>query len=154
MRTQRGGNDMTNVKIPDLPVPPKAHFTDSALLEIPHIKSDPVILSGGKKKRTAGKKPAAKTGKPGKPGKKGGALVDDIKNLAVPFAILLAKQGLDGMFNKKAEKKTTVKATAKRSAKSATGGSGCSSCATKTGGSAKNRYAQLSAEIDKFLSNY
>lgn len=39
--------------------------------------------------------------------KEGGALMDDIKNLAVPFAILLAKQGLDGLFTDKKDKKTT-----------------------------------------------
>lgn len=33
--------------------------------------------------------------------KDGGALVDDIKNLAVPFAILLAKQGIQSMYERK-----------------------------------------------------
>jgi hypothetical protein len=36
---------------------------------------------------------------------KGGSLMSDVRNLAVPFAILLAKQGLDSMFEKKKVKK-------------------------------------------------
>ena len=156
MRKQRGGNDTADVKIPDLPVP-KAQFTDSALVDIPEVTAD--VLSGGAKKKAAaakkspaGKKADAKKSPVGKKAK-GGALVEEIKGLAVPFAILLAKQGLDGMFNKKTEKKA-ASASAKRSVKSAKGGSGCSSCAKVAGGAPKNRYAQLSAEIDKFLSNY
>uniref|UniRef100_A0A6C0BF39 Uncharacterized protein n=1 Tax=viral metagenome TaxID=1070528 RepID=A0A6C0BF39_9ZZZZ len=50
---------------------------------------------GGRRKST--KKPAA-----GK--KSGGAIMDDIKNLAVPFAILLAKEGLQSMFDDKKDK--------------------------------------------------
>ena len=45
--------------------------------------------------------------------KQGGNLVSDIQNLAVPFAILLAKQGLEGVFKSKPEK--PVKATKKPS---------------------------------------
>jgi len=51
-------------------------------------------MTGGKKARRVTKKPC----------KKGGALLDDVKNLAVPFAILLAKQGLTQMFEKNRKK--------------------------------------------------
>ena len=47
------------------------------------------------------KKPAKSVKSSSKKTKKGGALVDDIKNLAVPFAILLAKQGVQTLFEKK-----------------------------------------------------
>ena len=113
---------------------------------------DTLALSGGAKgkKKAAAKKPAGK--KPA--AKKGGALVDDVKNLAVPFAILLAKQGLEGMFKKK-EKKPSAAVSARR--RSAAGGS-CSTCATvptaQAGGAKVNRYKQLSDEIDRFLAKY
>lgn len=51
--------------------------------------------------------------------KKGGAVMDDIKNLAVPFAILLAKQGLEGLFNNKTTKEVGVSASPKKTVKSA-----------------------------------
>lgn len=46
--------------------------------------------------------------------KQGGSLVADIQNLAVPFAILLAKQGLESVFSKsKPEKPSSAKKTSK-----------------------------------------
>lgn len=86
--------------------------------------------------------------------KQGGSLVSDIQNLAVPFAILLAKQGLDGVFGKSkpekpvaAKKKTTRPSSAKAAPaskpasaqrrKTITGGSGKASTSEKFGGSGK-----------------
>lgn len=68
---------------------------------------------GGKKRRVSHKKPASKKVVKSKPVAKkpapkkvshshhGGDLITDIKNLAVPFAILLAKQGIVDVFSKK-----------------------------------------------------
>ena len=107
---------------------------------------------------------------------KGGAILDDVKNLAVPFAILLAKQGLQHMFdntkneNKKSalqkseSKSTSSKSPARQSParKSVKVGGSCGSqCATaaqKKGGSSsdavKVRFEKLSKEIDSFLQKY
>lgn len=73
--------------MPEMPTMPKTNFVGSET-----AVTKPMM--GGKKK-VAKKSPAKKTTK------KGGALMDDVKNLAVPFAILLAKQGLQTMFDRK-----------------------------------------------------
>lgn len=143
-KTQRGGEPVAEVAPPAAdPVEPRFESYE-----------DTLALSGGAKKKAAAKKPAAKKPAAKKPAaKKGGALVDDVKNLAVPFAILLAKQGLEGMFKKK-EKKASAAVSVRR--RSAAGGS-CSSCATvpaQAGGAKVNRYKQLSDEIDRFLAKY
>lgn len=138
------------------------------------------IFSGGAKKSNKTKAP--KEPKPTKPvkaakaKKDGGALVDDIKSLAVPFAILLAKEGLETMFKKKnnSKSKSAVGGMSKpigtmdgggncsmrKSGGGKTvGGSSCGSCSVKpmggaTAASQRERYTQLSDEIDKFLSKY
>lgn len=150
-KTQRGGEPVMEV------APPSTDVME------PRFESyeDTLALSGGAKKGAAkGKKTAAKSKKPAaakgkKPAsKKGGALVDDVKNLAVPFAILLAKQGLEGMFKKKEKKSSSAAVSVRR--RSAAGGS-CSTCATvpaQAGGAKVNRYKQLSDEIDRFLAKY
>jgi hypothetical protein len=120
---------------------------------------DVVALSGGRKKRVV-KKPVAAADKKkpvaDKKKKKGGALVDDMKNLAVPFAILLAQQGLKGMLNKNNDSKrpASSRSASSRSNKSKSGGSGCSSCAATPLAGGASRYAKLSEEIDKFLAKY
>lgn len=53
-------------------------------------------------------KPKSST-KPKTPKKQGGALVNDVKNLAVPFAILLAKEGLSKYFDESKATKDTKK---------------------------------------------
>ena len=129
---------------------------------------------GGRRKST--KKPAA-----GK--KSGGAIMDDIKNLAVPFAILLAKEGLQSMFDDKKDKigvasdspkSTSAKSTSARStsARSTSAskktspkkqdGGNCASCQQpQMGGNNKKRnesmkqnYALLAKRIDEFLAKY
>lgn len=81
--------------------------------------------------------------------KKGGGLVEDIQKLAVPFAILLAKQGVQAMFEKENVQQTNGNvavaspANAVKNAKNANakkspakggykkkqaGGSGCTAC--------------------------
>jgi hypothetical protein len=145
---------------------PKAFFTSPSTTgasDPTSVGPSDIVLSGGKAKRAkkpaakpAAKKPAAK--KPA--GKKGGSLAHELKSLAVPFAILLAKQGLDGMFDsKKSSSKKAIEATSSSSKRKAAVGGGCSSCATPppmAGGSksGKSRYAQLAKEIDEFLSKY
>jgi hypothetical protein len=154
-RKQRGGNPEEPVlESQPMPEPPKDPFMDS------------LVSGGGKKKKAAAaKKPVAKKPASAKKSssKKGGALVEDIKNLAVPFAILLAKQGLEGMMGKKKEEKKPPAMAAKASKTASVRrrvaeGGDCTSCtrtSTSTGGSSmKSRYAQLSKEIDAFLSKY
>ena len=123
------------------------------------------VCDGGARRKKGGAKPAKGKGK----GKKGGALMDDIKNLAVPFAILLAKQGLEGMFSSK--KSATAKASASTGAtgaiknrkKTMTGGS-CGCAANKQDGgkakkggaskSSKKSNMSLTESIDNFLRKY
>ena len=113
-----------------------AESTMSKFVDMSKMPSMPG-MTGGKKtkkvvKKPAGKKPAAKKTK------KGGALMDDVKNLAVPFAILLAKQGLQSMFDKKKAKKggevelsasSASKVSSQRRRSTIAGGSCGSQCA-------------------------
>lgn len=107
--------------------------------------------------QAGGKKPVKKLRKsPPKPSKakKGGALVDDMKNLAVPFAILLAKYGIESMTDKPKDKPAAKK----------TKGGDCKTCEpgldkkkkTKKGGDPemKKRFTQVANEIDAFLAKY
>ena len=171
---QTGGNDMPTIKydmpqLPEVAQIPKAHFIDNTMTPIPRL-----TVSGGKarKKFPAGKaKPAAsakvKAAAKGKPAakKKGGSLAEDIKSLAVPFAILLAKEGLDTMFNgknKSAKASMSASKPASGRKKTAVGGQkggACGSCSTNlptVGGGAreKSRYASLANDIDMFLRKY
>lgn len=96
--------------------------------------------------------------------KKGGAIVDDVKNLAVPFAILLAKEGLSKMFPKNTKSSSQVKssvspASASKSSSSRrrttmTGGSCNLGCTAQTGGQAAKQLFELQTEIDRFLQKY
>ena len=128
---------------------------------------DPISLSGGKGRKKA----------------QGGALMNDISNLAVPFAILLAKQGLQHMYKKdKLEEGKTAKSKSAKSAKEAksaksaketksrrkssvravSGGSCGSQCASsqQSGGNPKsikevqNRFKKISEDIDQFLRTH
>jgi len=104
---------------------------------------------------------------------KGGDMLSDIGNLSVPFAILLAKQGLESMFhNKEKIKKKTkdikekIKGKLTKSKKGGNCGSTCSaSISPLTGGNkeetntlrskqVKDRFIKLSNEIDNFLMKY
>jgi hypothetical protein len=94
------------------------------------------------------------TNKSTKSQKKGGALADDVANLAVPFAILLAKYGLDKFYDKK-EKKVTEKSKKKPSTaaklprrKSIAGGDCSTGACSKKGGNLAN----VSKQIDDFLN--
>lgn len=131
-------------------------------------------------KRSASPKPAAKKRPASAPAakaakaKKGGALMEDLKSLAVPFAILLAKQGVENMYAKKtasAKAKATKKPASAKAAKkpasarrrtTMTGGCGGSCGAPMSGGAAmgsnslaiKNNFSKIAADIDRFLSKY
>jgi hypothetical protein len=89
--------------------------------------------------------------------------VSDVKNLAVPFAILLAKEGLSKYF--KDEKKSSSKSTEKKSTKSSStssvsrrrtmaGGSCNLGCGVMSGGAAAKQLVQLQQQIDNFLEKY
>lgn len=157
----------------------------NASLSTPSVASAPnstPAIGGAKRSKTSQSKACAKQGgmsssakssKSTKSKKQGGALVDDIKNLAVPFAILLAKQGLSTMFEKKSSSTATKKPAASKKAtpaaakpasasrrKTATGGSACTSGCGMTGGSQKAKKAvqaqfdSIAKEIESFLHKY
>lgn len=106
-----------------------------------------------KKKQADGKKKQS--------AKKGGAIVDDVKNLAVPFAILLAKEGLSKMFKADAKKPTkslsassAAKPSSSRRRTTQSGGSCNLGCTAQTGGQAAKQLFELQTEIDRFLEKY
>jgi hypothetical protein len=143
MRKLKGGNMTQTVypentmKMPSIPIIPSLSANSATIS--PSMPNMPTQTGG--KKRT----------------KKGGALMDDVQKLAVPFAILLAKQGLDMAYHKK-EKKTSTKSTKSKittGRKASVAGGDCQSC-NKKGGAAdiKNRFAKLSKQIDDFLKKY
>ncbi len=127
--------------------------------------------TGGKKPRSKkvvlGKKAAKKAPAKKATGKKGGSLGSDVANLAVPFAILLAKHGLQAMMdNKKSASPKSKSASPKsksaspksKSAKSASPKSKSPKSAasvarrrTVVGGSSGGRLDNLSAQVEKFL---
>ena len=147
------------------------------------------LQEGGKRReaKVAAKKPkaaAAPKKSRAAPKKKGGAVMDDVKNLVVPFAILLAKQGLQSLYEnksgdvgitaspKKPASATKSASSERRVAKPASkkqeeqrqrqqGGS-CTACQspTITGGNGKSgallkkNYSSLAKKIDEFLSRY
>ena len=109
--------------------------------------------------------------------KKGGSMSDVAQHtsgLVVPWAILLAKQALQGVLDKPEEKKVGVASSSKKtpakkpSSAKKQGGGGCSSCASASsstkkaaakGGSKekaqnKNQYNELATKIQDFLSRY
>lgn len=93
--------------------------------------------------------------------KKGGAVINDVKNLAVPFAILLAKEGLTKMFPKGDLKKPSKALSAPSASKPSSsrrrtmsGGSCNLGCTAQTGGQAAKQLFALQNEIDRFLEKY
>jgi len=109
------------------------------------------------------KKKQAEPKKKSQSSKKGGAIVNDVKNLAVPFAILLAKEGLSKMFKAETASKKPSKSLSAASAKKTTssrrrttmsGGSCNLGCTAQTGGQAAKQLFELQTEIDRFLEKY
>lgn len=110
---------------------------------------------GGRKKKVA-KKTAPK---------KGGSIIKDVQNLAVPFGIILAKKGLD-KFMKSSKKSAAAEEKSKVSAgqKAAVGGAKKAKKpatkdakkAPKKGGAMQlqQEFNKLSQEIESFLSKY
>jgi hypothetical protein len=111
--------------------------------------------------------------------KKGGSMSDVAQHtsgLIVPWAIMLAKQAMQGVLDKPSKEKVGVAASAKKSpakksaAKKKQSGGGCSSCAAATsmskkagGGSSRSspknksqqsEYNDLANKIQDFLSRY
>lgn len=103
---------------------------------------------------------------PRKKADKGGAIVDDLKTLAVPFAIILAKKGLDMSKKKKSNvtvtsgmsPKSTKKPMSSRRKTTFVGGcsSGCGGHLDipQGGGSAGGQIKKLHRSIDNFLKKY
>jgi hypothetical protein len=106
----------------------------------------------GKSKRDDGKQSNSKQSK------KGGSFVADVQNLAVPFAILLAKEGLSKVFKKDAKPSASAKSASRPSSlrrKSTLSGGSCNlGCGAMTGGRAARELFQLQKEIDNFLEKY
>jgi hypothetical protein len=106
------------------------------------------------------KKKQAEPKKKSQSAKKGGAIVNDVKNLAVPFAILLAKEGLSKMFkadtkpSKSLSASSAKKATSSRRRTTQSGGSCNLGCTAQTGGQAAKQLFELQTEIDRFLEKY
>lgn len=91
--------------------------------------------------------------------KKGGSFVADVNNLAVPFAILLAKEGLSKVFKKDTKKASVSPNTARKPSslrrKSTLAGGSCNlGCGAMTGGRAARELFTLQKEIDNFLEKY
>lgn len=95
--------------------------------------------------------------------KRGGAIVDDVKTLAVPFAILLAKEGLNKMFKEK--KSATAESLSPKAAatpsstrrRSTLAGGSCNlGCGVggQMGGAAARELFNLQKSIDNFLQKY
>ena len=103
--------------------------------------------------------------------KKGGGLVDDVNNLAVPFGLLLAERGLSNLMKKSnpTKKKAASDAAALDNNKRAAVGGAKATKTTKakkttkggspmesTVGSKKlvDEFSKLSSEIETFLAKY
>lgn len=91
--------------------------------------------------------------------KQGGSFVADVNNLAVPFAILLAKEGLSKVFKKDTKKASVSPKTARKPSslrrKSTLAGGSCNlGCGAMTGGRAARELFTLQKEIDNFLEKY
>ncbi len=78
--------------------------------------------------------------------KKGGNVMQDLQNLAVPFGILLAKKGLDSVVSKESKKtkSSPAKPVKKTSKKGGTVGSN----------NLEKEFSDLSNQIEKFLNKY
>jgi len=82
-------------------------------VESPQDLGENAYIMGGGRKKTVKKSSAKKTKKP--TSKKGGdALSEQLTGLAVPFAFLLAKQGLEALKKDKKKKSATPKKSARR----------------------------------------
>lgn len=94
--------------------------------------------------------------------KQGGALTDDLKTLAVPFAILLAKQGIDEMKNKSKKQNSlpsrSSKSPSSMSRRKTMAGGNCGPCngagLTPPNHQSGGRMKKLSKAIDNFLKKY
>lgn len=208
-KKMRGGDasmDASSVDVPSVPtfeLPSfPAQLTSSSPMmvqtEMPTMSEMqmPSMLEGGKKKKSlkksskkggdcslcedqeGGKKSSKKSSKKSKA--KGGSLVSDLSNLAVPFAILLAKQGLESMFDSKKTAKTLKKSSLKGGKTDTFVGSpleggdcGCGAPSApapalvggkkekkekkdkkKKGGETSKQVLSLNDQIDNFLSKY
>jgi hypothetical protein len=103
-----------------------------------------------KSSKASSSKSSSRGGAEKKNVKEGGFIADDIKNLAVPFAILLAKQGLTSMFDKKKKEEKKVKTPSKPSS--------LQRRKTVSGGSAsvevRENFNDIAKQINNFLKKY
>lgn len=105
-------------------------------------------LSGGKKS------PAAKHHKKTLNQKHGGALGDDLKALAVPFAIILAKQGLEKQQSKLTKKNNSKGGSKEKSIMKGGTCGPCNGAGTTPPNMVGGKLNKLSKAIDNFLKKY
>jgi hypothetical protein len=127
-------------------------------------KKDKKEKSSTTTSRSSSKQLVSKPRKTKTPKKEGGALVNDVKNLAVPFAILLAKEGLSKYFKESKTTETKKTSSSKTSSSSKpsstsrrrtmTGGTCNMGCGALTGGAASKQLFELQKQIDNFLEKY
>ena len=85
---------------------------------------------------------------------KGGNILGDVKDLAVPFGLVLAKSGIDYVMSKKSAKpKTSKPKTNKPKVKKQLKGGDCALCASSSKGGAGEAHAQLRAEFKNLSTN-
>lgn len=112
-----------------------------------------------KQKQAEKKSSTEKRASPSSSSKKGGSLVQDIKTLALPFALLLAKEGLGKTLKKDAKPQESMaprraaKPSSSRRRTTLSGGS-CNLGCGMSGGQAAKELFQLQTEIDNFLQRY
>lgn len=95
----------------------------------------------------------------------GGDLLTDVRNLAIPFSLLIAQKGLEYVMNKD-DKPAAMPAKAKSARKTQKGGAhdGCALCAASAqAGGANNRvsharvaeeFRKLSQDLQELLTSY
>ena len=185
-----------NITFPQMTIPESSMVQS----EMP-MQDMPGMLEGGKKNKKpkkggecslcedqeggikSSKTKTNKTNKTKTKKSKGGSLVSDLSNLAVPFAILLAKQGLESMFDSKKTSQSLKKSSLKGGKTDTFVGSpldggdcGCGATSsmptpamvggkntvktvkkvkkTKKGGETSKQSLSLNDQIDNFLSKY
>lgn len=92
---------------------------------------------------------------------KGGNILGDVKDLAVPFGLVLAKSGIDYVMTKKTPKSKTqstkpkaTKPKAKKIVRGGAAGGECALCASSAkGGATEAAHAQLRAEFKNLSMN-
>lgn len=115
--------------------------------EIPIGAAAPSAQEGGSKKKTTKKSKTSKTSH------KGGDLMTDLKNLAVPFAIILAKQTVEKMnSDKKPSNSKSSKSSPEISRRKTVGGGSIQMMNNSQ--EVKKNFSKLAQDINQFFKKY